>query len=93
MTDPPRAEGFAIGLAEARRKMADLVAANPGDTWLLSIQRQLDAVAGWTRGGQWPERAQVEKLSFGVLASRSVDELDPELAQLLYRLAGELDRG
>jgi len=78
-------------LAGARARMNRLVLDNPGDAFLNSIVRQLGFVFDWTRNGKRPSDEQLKKLSFGVMASRAVDELDPELAALLYQLAGYLD--
>jgi hypothetical protein len=82
---------FDAALAKARVGMNRLNLANPNDSFLQSISRQLAFVYDWTRGGKPPTGDQIKKLSFGVMASRSVDELDPELAGELYRLANYLD--
>ncbi len=82
---------FDAALAHARAGINRLNLANPGDAFLQSIARQLTFVFDWTRGGKRPTDEQIKKLSFGVMASRAVDELDPELAQELYRLANYLD--
>jgi hypothetical protein len=82
---------FDAALARARAGINRLNLANPGDAFLQSISRQLAFVYEWTRGGKRPTDEQIKKLSFGVMASRAVDELDPELAQELYRLANYLD--
>lgn len=82
---------FDAVLAAARAGINRLNLANPGDAFLQSISRQLAFVFEWTRGGKRPTDEQIKKLSFGVMASRTVDELDPELAQELYRLANYLD--
>lgn len=82
---------FDAMLADARGRMNKLVLANPGDAFLDSIVRQLGFVFDWTRGGKRPTDEQIKKLSFGVMGSRAVDELDPELANMLYALANYLD--
>ncbi|HEY6388585.1 MAG TPA: immunity protein Tsi6 family protein [Candidatus Acidoferrum sp.] len=82
---------FDAALARARAGINRLNLTNPGDAFLQSISRQLAFVYEWTRGGKRPTDEQIKKLSFGVMASRAVDELDPELAQELYRLANYLD--
>jgi microcystin degradation protein MlrC len=82
---------FEAQLAEARVGMNQLLRTYPGDDFLESIARQLGFVFEWTRGGKRPTAEQIKKLSFGVMASRSVDELNPDLAQSLYRLANFLD--
>jgi len=82
---------FDSQLAEARVGMNDLLQKYPGDDFLESIARQLGFVYDWTRGGKRPAADQLKKLSFGVMASRAVDELNSDLAQTLYRLANFLD--
>ena len=91
MSEIPNFAEFDAALARARAGINRLNLANPGDVFLQSISRQLAFVFEWTRGGKRPTDEQIKKLSFGVMASRVVDELDPELAQELYRLANYLD--
>lgn len=82
---------FDAALARARAGVNRLNLENPGDAFLQSISRQLTVVYDWTRGGKRPADDQLKKLSFGVMASRAVDELDPDLAADLYALANYLD--
>lgn len=82
---------FDAALANARAGMNRLNLANPGDAFLQSISRQLAFVFEWTRGGKRPTDDQIKKLSFGVMASKAVDEIDPQLAGELYELANYLD--
>jgi len=82
---------FDTQLAVARGRMNKLAQGNPGDAFLESIVRQLAFVFEWTRGGKRPSDEQIKKLTFGVMASKAVDELDPELANILYALANYLD--
>ncbi|MGB2592098.1 MAG: immunity protein Tsi6 family protein [Candidatus Acidiferrum sp.] len=82
---------FDAALAKARAGMNRLNLANSGDAFLQSISRQLAFVFEWTRGGKRPSDEQIKKLSFGVMASKAVDEIDPELAGELYALANYLD--
>jgi hypothetical protein len=91
MSEIPNFAEFDAALARARAGINRLNLANPGDVFLQSISRQLAFVFEWTRGGKRPTDEQIKKLSFGVMASRAVDEFDPELAQELYRLANYLD--
>jgi hypothetical protein len=91
MSEIPNFAEFDAALARARAGINRLNLANPGDVFLQSISRQLAFVFEWTRGGKRPTDEQIKKLSFGVMASRAVDELDPELAQELYRLGNYLD--
>jgi hypothetical protein len=91
MTEISNFADFDATLARARAGVNRLNLANPGDAFLQSISRQLAFVYDWTRGGKRPTDDQLKKLSFGVMASRNVDELDPDLAGELYRLANYLD--
>ncbi|MGE5787043.1 MAG: immunity protein Tsi6 family protein [Myxococcales bacterium] len=55
-----------------------------------SIERQLRAVQEWTAGGVRPAQENIDKLTFGMMASRSVHDTDSELAKELYGLAEAL---
>jgi hypothetical protein len=74
-------------LAKAMTGMDALIAKYPGDPALESIKKQLEALHSWTRDGKKPAQADKDKLNFGLLASRNVDELDADLARDLYALA------
>jgi hypothetical protein len=91
MTAITSVSDFGAALAEARGQMNNLAMKYPGDDFLDSIVRQLAFVFEWTNGGHRPTDEQIKKLSFGVMASRAVHELDPNLAELLYALADFLD--
>ena len=91
MSELPGMNEFRAMLAEAIPRMDKLSAENSDDPMLASIQRQLHFVDEWTADGKLPTQEQVKKLSFGVMASRAVDELDRPLAQVLYALANYLD--
>lgn len=82
---------FDAVLGKARAGVNRLIGENPGDAFLQSISRQLAAVYDWTRGGKRLTDQQIKKLTFGVMASRNVDDLDSDLASELYRLANYLD--
>ena len=82
---------FQSSLRDALSKIVGLTQEYPEDAFIQSIHRQLLAVSGWIESGSHPSNEQLGKLSFGVMASRAVDELDPELAHMLYRLANHLD--
>ncbi len=79
-------------LEEAISRMDQIVQKYPDDPMLQSIKRQVRYVHEWTRNGRRPSKDQVRKLSFGVMASRAVDDIDRHLAQTLYSLANYLDR-
>ena len=80
---------FWVRLKDAIKGIDDLATKYP-DRMILSIQRQLRAVEQWTKGGYRPAQQDLDRLSFGLLASRSVDELDQKLAQELYELSSYL---
>lgn len=63
---------------------------DPAIAMIGSIQRQLRFVQQWTAGGVRPTQDQIDKLTFGQMASRSVDDTDQSLAQELYVLANYL---
>ena len=91
MTDVPGMKEFRDLLTEAINRMEVLNRDNPDDPMLSSIQRQLHFVQDWTADGKLPSEEQVKKLSFGVMASRAVDELDRQTAKILYSLANYVD--
>jgi hypothetical protein len=76
-------------LMDAIQRVDQLAAGDP-DPMVHSIQRQLRFVAQWTQGGRRPAQQDLDKLSFGIMASRSVHETDPDLANELYKLANYL---
>ena len=52
-----------------------------------SIIRQLEAVREWTRGGIRPKQEDINKLTFGMMASRALYDTDSELAKELFEIA------
>lgn len=80
-------------VAEFQRRLHDAIArlvpvvAQVPERELLSIQKQLEALESWTKGGQKPTQAQKDELNFGLLASRYLDEIDQKLAQELYSIS------
>jgi len=88
----PRITSFADfwkRLADASDDIDKLTAVDK-DPMVGSIQRQLRFVKQWTAGGVRPTQDQLDKLTFGQMASRAVDETDQRLAQELYVLANYL---
>ena len=83
---------FDSELAKAIGQMNKLAMEYRGDTFIESIQRQLKFVYDWTRGGKRPSEENLTKLSFGVMADRAVNDIDPQLAGVLYRIANYLDQ-
>jgi len=78
---------FETTLPTAIERMGELIRRFPGDPMLESIQRQLNCVVVWTQGRRRPSDEQIEKLSFGIMASRAVQELDEECADILHELS------
>lgn len=85
----PSYSEFATRLADARHKVDQLAAVDP-DPMIQSIRRQLAFVEQWTRGGRRPAQDDLDKLTFGQMASRAVHEVDADLANELYELASYL---
>lgn len=81
---------FDANLGQAMAGINKLVLQTPGDSFLESIQRQLKFVYDWTRGGRRPADEQIQQLSFGVMATRAVDDLDSDLGLILHRLSSYL---
>lgn len=80
---------FWVKLRDAMLDVDALAKTDP-DPMIGSIQRQLQYVAKWTNGGKRPAQADLDKLTFGLMASRAVDDVDRRLAQELYDLASYL---
>ncbi|UQA62012.1 immunity protein Tsi6 family protein [Polyangium aurulentum] len=74
-------------LGDAMKGIDALAAQYPEERAIQSIKLQLEALHGWTRGGRKPEQVEKDRLNFGLLASRFVDEIDSKLAGELYQLA------
>lgn len=87
-TIPSYAE-FAARLADARRRVDQLAAKDPAPM-IQSIRRQLAFVDRWTQGGRRPAQDDLDKLTFGQMASRAVHEVDADLANELYELSSYL---
>jgi hypothetical protein len=68
----------------------DRLAATDADPMIGAIQRQLRFVKQWTQGGQRPAQADLNQLTFGQMASRSVHDVDSRLANELYELSSYL---
>lgn len=65
----------------------DVVAAEYPEPAIVSIQKQLHALELWTRDDRAPTQAEKDDLNFGLLSSRNLTDLDPDLAQRVVRLA------
>jgi hypothetical protein len=76
---------FAIERMRALREKDD-------EPFYASIERQLQAVREWTAGGVRPAQENIDKLTFGMMASRTVHDTDSDLANELYELAESLRR-
>lgn len=82
---PTSFEEFDLLLAQARAELERMAAAEPGDGAIASVRRQLDALHGWTRGGRCPSQDEKDRLNFGLIASRELD--DYAVSPALYELA------
>ena len=78
-------EDFDRLLATARAEIARLAAESPDDGAIDSVRLQLDALHDWTRGGRCPGQGEKDKLNFGLIASRELD--DYSVAPDLYALS------
>ena len=73
-------------IAQAQAGVAALARREPENSWLTSIQRQLDYVDGAARGGA-KRLDRADELNFGLLASLYVDDVDPALATELHAIS------
>ena len=80
---------FWLRLQDAMHDIDKLAQTDP-DPMIASISRQLRFVAQWTTGGHRPAQADLDKLTFGQMASRAVDDTDKRLANELYELSSYL---
>ena len=80
---------FLARLRDAIRDV-DILAQRDSDPMIGSIVRQLRHVEQWTNGGQRPSQTDLDKLTFGLMASRAIDDTDKRLANELYELASYL---
>jgi hypothetical protein len=75
---------------DAAMRDIDQLAAVDTDPMIGSIQRQLRFVKEWTRGGTRPAQQDLDRLTFGLMASRTVHDTDARLANELYSLSSFL---
>lgn len=91
MPDIATADELRRRIAQAQAGVAALARREPENSWLASIQRQLDYVDGAARDGA--ERLdRAEELNFGLLASHYVDDVDPALAAELHAISAAARR-
>ncbi len=75
-------------LARTRTEMRNFVLQYPDDRMLASIEKQLEAVDIWTHNDGVPiSQEQLERLNFGLLASKAVEDLDETLADELHDMS------
>jgi hypothetical protein len=72
-------------LAKARTQVGEMLATEPDGGAIRSVERQLDLLHAWTRGGRCPDQSEKDQLNFGHIASRELD--DYPVAGALYELA------
>jgi len=80
-------EEFDRILQQARADIAGLHAEVPDDQPLHSVHLQLEALHNWTRDGRQPTQDEKDRLNFGLIASRNLDDLCPDVCSVLYKLA------
>ena len=78
-------------IAQAQAGVAALARREPENSWLTSIQRQLDYVDGAARDGA-KRLDRANDLNFGLLASHYVDDVDPALAARLHAISAATRR-
>ena len=64
---------FFPALDQAIQRTHDLLKKAPGDPYLTSILRQLDAMKGWTANGRDPTRAERKSLTIGQILVREFE--------------------
>jgi hypothetical protein len=80
-------QDFRLALTESIPACRQLGIRYPEDPMISSILAQLNFLNEWQESGiDWKER-RLKELNFGLLASKSIDEDDLQLAQVLYRMA------
>ncbi|MBY6261612.1 hypothetical protein EI613_06660 [Azospirillum sp. 412522] len=91
MSDITTTDKLRLRIAQAQAGVAMLARREPENSWLTSIQRQLDYVDGAARDGA--ERLdRADELNFGLLASHYVDDVDPALAVELHAISAATRR-
>ncbi|WP_434613116.1 immunity protein Tsi6 family protein [Azospirillum sp. B2RO_4] len=78
-------------IAQAQAGVAALAQREPENSWLTSIQRQLDYVDGAARDGA-KRLDRADDLNFGLLASHYVDDVDSSLAAELHAISAATRR-
>ncbi len=80
-------EEFDRLLQQARKDIAELFQQHPSDRALHSVHLQLEALHTWTRGDRKLDQSEKDQLNFGLIASRELEDLCPEVCPVLYELA------
>ena len=91
MPDITTTEELRRRIAQAQAGVAALARREPENSWLTSIQRQLDYVDTAARDGV-KRLDRADELNFGLLASHYVDDVDPELAAELHAISAATRR-
>jgi len=84
-------DDFKDKLITAKEKVSALSTAFSDDNMLKSIYMQLCFLDEWVKHGASPLEEKLEKMNFGLLASKVVDQEDSELASQIYLLANYVD--
>lgn len=78
-------------IAQAQAGVAALARREPENSWLISIQHQLDYVDASARDGA-KRLDRADDLNFGLLASHYVDDVAPALATELHAISAATRR-
>jgi hypothetical protein len=73
-------------LGEARALAQRSLAASPKNPAMQNIQRQLNAMAGWTDKAREPSEADRGKIDVGLVAARELSEATGPVAELAQKL-------
>lgn len=76
---------------DAQIKCVDLSIKYPHSLALQSINKQLEYLIN-IETGTITDRTQLKNIIIGVLAAREVEPLDEDLAEILYKVSGEVSR-
>jgi len=83
---------FAEFETELRSVIADIakLQRSSPDPVFAYVEAQLKDLLAWSHGGARPTANQLSSLSFGKVASREIHDVNPALANRLYRLTSFL---
>jgi hypothetical protein len=86
VSDPPAQAELPMLVDEGLRMVRDRLAASPGFSIYLSIQRQLEYLQETIAAGQVPSDEKLDSLTLGVYAAREFETADPAFADVLFKV-------